>query len=348
MPQGFENYLYKGVAELLEDPGFRAWVRDESDQAQAEWRTLLQETGSRTRSVRAARAILKGIDTPAVPLPAESERRADFAQLQARLQDRPRVAPTLPPRRVRRWGRIAAAVVLIVLAGVAVWFFSPGEQVYATGPAEQRTITLADGTKVVLNANTTLRIDRREWTETERTVSLDGEAYFSVKKETTGAATPRRFTVRTEALDVVVLGTRFNVHERRGTTRVYLEEGKVRVNWAQADLPALQLAPGELVSYRTESGQPVHQRAAAADRHLAWKSGHLIFDRTPLAEALGEIADIYAIELHLADTLLRVRELSSAGIPVNNLPVALGILEKALDLRIEMTGNGTYELFAEE
>ena len=331
-----------GVAELLEDPVFRAWVRREEAGQTVDWPAFLREYPDQKATVQTARAFLEAIDTP-MASPDRHQRDRDFARFERRVG----TAAVVPLRRRRRPLRIAAAVAAVLVLAIAAWSLLPTRgEVYATGPGELLKIALPDGTDVVLNANSELRLAPGDWTATERVVTLDGEAYFAVRSDNK-KGTPRSFTVETRELSVAVLGTRFNVRDRRGTTRVFLQEGQVRVDWANAELPALRLQPGELVSYEAEKGVPDHQRRADAERHLSWTSGRLIFDRTPLAEALKEIAVIYDIDLVMADTLVRGRELSSSGIPVDNLMVALDILEKALDLRIEQVSKEKYELFAE-
>lgn len=92
----------------------------------------------------------------------------------------------------------------------------------------------------------------------------------------------------------------------------------------------------------------MHRSVSSPSRHLAWRNGHLEFDRMPLAEALNELGDIYGVELNCADPALEDLEISSAGIPVDDLTLALQLMEKALDLRIEARESSVYIVFAAE
>jgi ferric-dicitrate binding protein FerR (iron transport regulator) len=343
MPQGLERYKDMEVIELLDDPVFQKWVRDKDPELATEWQAFLLQFPDREPIVAAARAILEGVDSSGAIVPTPAAREQDFASIQQRLPATP--VHRLPHRTRSRstWWRVAAAIAVIVcLGGIAWWGLPNGAQVYTTASAERMEIELPDGSQVVLNANSRLSLNERNWTESERIVTLDGEAFFTIRPEEDATGALRSFRVETQDLRVAVLGTRFNVHKRRGATRVFLAEGSVRIDWMNADWPAMQLRPGDLVSYEPEKGGPVHQQQTVAERHLAWMSGQLLFNRTPLAEALAEIADIYGIEFSTEEPSLRSRELSSAGIPVDNLEVTLDILEKALDLRIERTGKDSF------
>lgn len=276
-----------------------------------------------------------------INLPSKPEKEADFAALMAKIEELK--AKPAPVRRL--WPRIAAiaATVLLLLAGGTFLLRSSAATIYATGNAEHLDITLPDGTMVTLNANSTLELPNGGWSAAERLVALEGEAFFDVAKNP-----DRPFLVSTNDAKVRVLGTRFNVRERRGSTRIFLEEGEVNVGWPGTEIPDVRLLPNEVVTLTERGTQPLHAPASKPSRHLAWKNGHLEFDRLPLVEALNELGDIYGVELNCADANLEKLEISSAGIPVDDLKLALRLMEKALDLRIEGHESNVYKVFAAE
>ncbi len=131
-----------------------------------------------------------------------------------------------------RW---AAVVSLIMLLAGAGWVGGKEHllyRTYRTGAGETKNLLLADHSRVTLNANTSLKVSRNWFSGDRREVWLTGEAFFNIQK------TPdrQRFTVHTATLTVEVLGTKFNVTDRRRKTRVVLQEGKVKVT--SAILPA--------------------------------------------------------------------------------------------------------------
>lgn len=334
MPEQAAKFLTQDVDQLLENPEFRAWASRPD--------AIVPDEAV---NIRQARMVLRSLHNDEdVSLPTKAEKDADFVALMARTTEI--VSPETPRPPVRRlWPKVAAMAAAILLLFTAGNFLlrSPATVTYATGNAERLAITLPDGTEVTLNANSTLQLPEEGWADSERTVSLDGEAFFDVAKDKS-----RPFLVSTDDAIVRVLGTRFNVHERRGSTRIFLEEGEVEVGWPGTQLPETRMLPGEVVILAERGVVPVHKPAKKPGRHMAWKNGHLEFDRQPLAEALNEIGDIYGIEISCANKALEKIEVSSAGIPADNLTLALQLMEKALDLRIEAHENSVYKVFAAE
>lgn len=107
-------------------------------------------------------------------------------------------------------------------------------------PAGNRTnIQLPDGTNVWLNANTSLRYPMA-FSNTNREIQLDGEAYFEVAKD------KKPFIVKTDKYDVEVLGTVFNVEAYRSKPqfRTSLYEGKVKL-YNSRQPKAVFLSPGQ-------------------------------------------------------------------------------------------------------
>jgi ferric-dicitrate binding protein FerR (iron transport regulator) len=308
------------------------------------WSVWLQANPTERQRMEGARAILMGIQSePTLQFPDQPTKDTDFATLMKRTRNAEKPGRRSVRRSWTRISAIAASLLLLLAAGFLLW---PSDAVqYATGDGEMMEVNLPDGTTVTLNANSTLSLPQGGLGGEARVVDLVGEAYFAVAKQT-GATFPQPFLVRTNDAVVRVLGTRFNVRDRRGSTRIFLEEGAVSVDWTGTDLPETKLLPGELVDYPARGKQPVHRPAFSAERHIAWKSGNLIFDRLLLAEALNEIGDLYGIELRCANAAMEQRELTSAGVPVDNLALALQLLEKALDLRIEEQKSGNYVVYS--
>jgi transmembrane sensor len=191
-------------------------------------------------------------------------------------------------------GGAAFAMVLIALVAWHGWLRDP---VYATDVGEQRAITLADGSRVLLNTRTRLVSHSSE--KSVRLVVLEeGEALFEVAKDP-----GRPFIVDAGAKKITALGTVFTVRRAGEAVSVTLIEGKVSVsnakapsNAPEASKPAL-LSPGErLVS---ASDAPSKIDAPALDQVLAWKRGEVIFDSTPLSEAVQEMNRYGVVQLSI-------------------------------------------------
>jgi transmembrane sensor len=124
-----------------------------------------------------------------------------------------------------RYSGIAASV--LILISFAVYLFSDSifYDTYATSFGMTRNILLEDGSEVTLNANSTLKVPKNLLTSESREVWIEGEGFFSIAKKPNRV----RFLVHTDNLNVEVLGTKFNVNNRRGNTEVVLSEGSIRL-----------------------------------------------------------------------------------------------------------------------
>ncbi len=136
---------------------------------------------------------------------------------------------------------IAAAIALLFVASF-LYYGGLNEEI-STQYAERAEIVLPDASEVLLNADSHLSYNKKNWAK-KRDIALTGEAFFKVAKG-------KRFTVTTENGTVTVLGTQFNVENRKGYFEVACYEGLVSVvyNKKEMKLPAgnsLVVINGEL------------------------------------------------------------------------------------------------------
>ena len=197
------------------------------------------------------------------------------------------------PRRWR-WAVATAACLLLALT-FAIWPGQSGPVVYATGIGERRTLLLADGSGLSLDAETRVEVslagDRRMLR------LLAGRAKFDVKKD---AARP--FTVTAGGQTVVATGTAFSVELIGDQVHVILYEGKVAV--VRGDPPsvprlleikrnpqkgAIGLVPGRELIARVDA--PVAPEIVETDvtRSLAWEGGQLSFVDEPLSAVVERL-----------------------------------------------------------
>ena len=169
-----------------------------------------------------------------------------------------------------------------------ITFTETSERMKVSTPAGKTTsLTLSDGTKVLLSANS-----RLEYTKTfsavRREVSLVGEARFSVAKDA-----HRPFIVRTEQIQTQVLGTVFDVKAYPQTIPdVTLYEGSVEVSLNGTSPKRMQ--PGEQASINKEGKLKLEK---ASDTQGKWAEGEFAFDNQGLIEAMQEIGSWYNISV---------------------------------------------------
>ncbi|RZF60641.1 hypothetical protein EWE75_22000 [Sphingomonas populi] len=184
-----------------------------------------------------------------------------------------------PVRRYPGLGTMAAAVlgvVAVCLTTLAVWP-SGGEQ-YATKIGEQRTIRLADGSKLTLDTDTALTVT---FAKDARRISLaKGQAYFTVAHD---AARP--FTVDAGGTRVLATGTQFDVHRSGDRIDVTLIEGRVRVS--SADRPVAQLQAGQRLIL--DGSRISRVQAIDTAPTTAWTQGRIVLDGMTLKHAINEV-----------------------------------------------------------
>ncbi|MEW7291139.1 FecR family protein [Aquimarina sp. 2304DJ70-9] len=183
------------------------------------------------------------------------------------------------------WLAIAASVVVIL--GVFGLFTSTKS--YTTTYGEQLAVTLPDGSKIQLNADSEIEHKRFFWLN-NREVSLTGEAYFEVEKG-------GDFVVQTAYGDISVLGTKFNIKTRTKTFELNCFEGAVRFDKIASEEyhilkrnDKIVLSEAKIVTEKAEESIP------------NWMNGISVFKEQPLQEVLDEIRLQYNVTFQGKET----------------------------------------------
>ena len=155
------------------------------------------------------------------------------------------------------------------------------------------TLTLSDGTKVFLNAETKLKFPTI-FKGDQREVELEGEAYFEVRKD---EAHP--FIVKTVSMNVRVLGTSFNVRSyvNEHDVTATLVEGKVAVSDGEVEK---MLVPGEQAVYIKETGK-MEVKEVDVSLYTAWHSGKFIFRNETLEDMMIYLSRWYGFKYRFID-----------------------------------------------
>ena len=199
-------------------------------------------------------------------------------------------------------------------------------------------MVLPDQSTVVLNANSSIRYDRR-WAQDEpRTVQLVGEAYFSVQH----LENDQPFTVYTDNLAVEVLGTEFNVQHRRGSTQVTLASGKIKLNTLDETLTeaaGIVMQPGEQATLASDHTFTL--TAVESAPVLAWTDHQLVFEDTPLEEVARTIEDLYGRPVIIESDSIRQLKLTGT-LPSNDMGTLLGLLHEIFAIQVTEEGQQIY------
>lgn len=207
-----------------------------------------------------------------------------------------------------RWiGYAAAVLVLVVSTSLLTYWYARPAQTEALSenvmntlytPAGQRAqLVLQDGTEVWLNAKSKLTYPAR-FTGDVRKVSIEGEAFFKVAKDSS-----RPFVVSAYEVDMKVLGTQFNVcsYPEAGYVQTSLLEGVVQVFLRDQEGDGVILKPDQqvTVSNRKMKVEPIRLKA-----HFLWRDGIYAFENEPLIEILKKLELYYDVKIVVKNTSL--------------------------------------------
>lgn len=201
----------------------------------------------------------------------------------------------------------------------------------STAKGNQYQLVLADGSKVWLNASSSLRFPTA-FTAKERRVEVTGEAYFEVAKN---AAKPFIVTIFSSKgnSEVEVLGTHFNInaYEDEPDVKTTLLEGAVKL---KANSNTKILSPGQQ-STLTSNGIVV-KKDVDIDGVVAWKNGYFVFDNTDLKTLMRQAARWYNVDISIEG---EIEEENFIGRISRSVPLSkfLKVLELN-DIHIEIAG----------
>ena len=264
------------------------------------------------------------------PAPGRWDVDAAWDRLARRL-DRPR-PDIIPLTRSRRsWVWLAAAAVVILAAGL-FYSISVPTGLYSTAVGERRSLTLADGSSVVLAPDSRLTIST-EFGRGAREVSLVGRAWFDVRHDV-----KHPFRVRTAGAVIEDVGTEFEVVARPGSApiRVAVLAGSVAVH-SNAESPDSRVTLGPRDVARIPAAGPLDvDHEVSVEQLTGWRDGTLNFDDATLESVAAELSRWYGVEIAVADSGVAALHLN-APIPTANLDEALAIVKAALPIEVRRT-----------
>ncbi len=207
--------------------------------------------------------------------------------------------------------RIAAAFIIFSILGILYLLgnksesnevkIASNEYVKKTNPAGQKSrIFLSDGSVVWLNARSSISYFKH-FADSARTVTLEGEAFFDVAKDSLSP-----FIVRTNGINIEVLGTQFNVNSSKYSKEVVvaLVEGVVKVfaDSNNNDSNAKMILPGEGIIISNQHDRIDNFTFDISDSYnpySSWKDGVMVFNGESYDEFVTKIELWYGIEVHV-------------------------------------------------
>ncbi|MEQ8471958.1 MAG: FecR domain-containing protein [Marinoscillum sp.] len=221
------------------------------------------------------------------------------------------------------WWYAAAASITLVIGFFIIINWTTR---ISSGFGDQLAYELPDGSSVLLNANSQVSLKKRGW-EDDRTLDLQGEAYFEVAK---GSA----FTVKTNLGKVTVLGTEFNVIVADGLMEVTCYEGKVQVNMGQSESI---LTVGQRVTMVSDK----FSRSTVTVNGPGWMSGVSTFSSIPVKYVIESLKNQYEIEINNTEKI-SLEQPFTGQFPHDDLSVALSVVFEPLNIKYQLKGDQVY------
>lgn len=310
------RYIHFKESDFLADAYFLEWVYSPSKELEAFWQQVIDTLPQQQENIANARLILDNTSF-VTHTPTDEEIEASWERHAGNIRA---LGATQPSIR-RTLLRVAAILTgLVIIAGA--WFMlhsgEPAQLVASTGFGELKQVLLPDGSKVDLNANSKITYKNRE-------VWLEGEALFDVTHKNS------QFLVHTKDLTVTVLGTVFDIRQRRSKTEIVLQSGKIKLSFKN-NKEDIIMNPGQIVSYNGRQAQSVTS-STAAEKFSAWKNQRLILMDPKVSDILIYLEDNFGKKIIIEDPELNNR-MVNGPILISSLDDALFVLSTVLNTEI--------------
>lgn len=235
------------------------------------------------------------------------------------------------PMRPRVWIGAGAAIAagLVVAIGLGLSPAAVQTQVYQTAPGETRLVTLADGSRIQLNAASkiSVRLERGA----RRVEMADAEAVFDVAHDA-----GRPFLITAGDRQVRVVGTQFDLRRRDGQVDLTVSRGTVEVRPVdRLDAQPTRVTVGQELTH-TEGQAAQVLKVADPDVAFAWTNGQLIYRDQPLSTVAADLTRRFGTPVRTADA--RTAALRFSGVLVtDNEADVLRRLSAYAPVRVERT-----------
>jgi ferric-dicitrate binding protein FerR (iron transport regulator) len=208
----------------------------------------------------------------------------------------------------------AAILILGFIAAGGYWWHHHAQWQSFTAVAHNETLTLPDQSVVVMRKGSTISYPK-QFDKAERRIQLNGEAFFTVQHNE-----QQPFLVITDHAVVKVLGTSFLVHTTNAADEVVVLTGKVNVADKNENGNRVVLTKGQRAVLQQD--HRFYQDEVSDSNFIAWKTGQLNFNNTPLPKVLQDISHYYGILIEPDPGLQPAADAISVTVHFKDQPLA--------------------------
>lgn len=316
-----KRYLTYDSIQLAADDSFIRWTQD-GQPSDNDWSRWVSDNPSVSSIVKEAATLVSSIQYKETPQSAKAD--AIWGRINETIAENTSESKVvqMPKRNIYRLLSYAAAACIAALLAFQV-FMTGGDVRIDAGHGETTAHILPDQSKIRLNAGSSIAYDEDEWQD-ERSLTLNGEAYFEVEKG-------QKFSVHTPNGVVSVLGTSFNIYSRPDGFRVQCTSGKVQVTSSDDEVI---LTPNTQTSL---TGTGLLKENLDDGIKVNWLNKIYEFDSAPLREVLKSLERQFDIKIS-SDKQTDLR-LYTGSYDATDLEKALQVICFPMELSFKMDGN---------
>lgn len=329
--------------DFVLDPSFRKWVKNPDVKNNEFWKAWMSKYPEKNGIISQARQIIMLLDIKENQ-PAEGKFLEIWEKIILDNKEDENIIPLTPPKVVQTkqlnkknlfYLKYAAALIGFLFISTFLYklLILDNYTIYTTAFGETKDIVLPDGSKVILNGNSTIKYANVWRSEENRVVELDGEAFFSV----THKENKQKFLVETKDLNVEVLGTEFNVLSRKSRAVVVLNSGKVKLdikdNINSLINGGIIMEPGEMIEYNLEVSR-LEKGNVDPEIYSSWKNNVLVFKSTTVAEIAQLLDESHGLKIIIEDKELAKEKFTGSFPTGENIDILLNMLSKTFKFKI--------------
>lgn len=243
-------------------------------------------------------------------------------------------------RRMYTWMRYVAMFVgIFFMSGLGYHIYQTHSEantlVAVTARDEVKELMLPDGTKVWLNKHTTLKYPR-DFSDKTRSVYMEGEAYFEVKRNK-----EKPFLVRSEAMQVRVLGTVFNMKSDKTNRSAVatLIKGEIEVK-GNHDEGMIVLAPGQKAELNAVSRRLVVKQVDTGIEN--WHNNQFVFEKADIFTIARTLENSYGVRIILAPDMNSTKTYSGTLMKKKGVEDMLNQIKNVIPVEYKIVGNSVF------
>ncbi|MFN6022124.1 MAG: FecR family protein [Bacteroidota bacterium] len=335
----FNKYKSFSSKDFAADDDFVRYVCHPTVSDNLFWETFCDVFPEKSRDVREAKLLIQALQPDQSEMfPAEVESLWNvLSTKQNEIFSSRQVENKVQPALVKKAFLMTAVVLLSCLSGALLSHLLKSEEIfeYKTGFEQVATVFLPDSSKVILNANSSIKMWTTGWLKKKREMTLTGEANFNIKN-LASSGRYYKLLVHTNSGTIEVTGTSFNVFSRGSKTKVYLKEGGIKLN-DLPDLPVILMHPGDYIQYDVMD-KTISKNKVASEKIDSWTLNKVVFDKTPFSDVLSHLKQIHGLGAVLENKSLLDKSFTGI-LPADDLDLLLKALEEAFDINISIKDN---------